>query len=65
MDGQRRFFGIKLYDSTNNMKQVLRKVGRSTECGASKQARKQVTFTLCIPLKNNSMTILAKLLIII
>ena len=61
MDGQRRFFAIKLYDSTNNMKQVLRKVGRSTECGASKQ----VTFILCIPLKNNSMTILAKLLIII
>ena len=47
MDGHTKFFSVKLYDSPNNIKQVLRKVGRSAGCGASKP----VMFILCIPLK--------------
>ena len=49
MNRETRLFAVKLYDSPNNMKQLLKKVGRSAECGASKY----VMFLLCIPLKSN------------
>ena len=61
IDGHTKFFSVKLYDSPNIIKQVLRKVGRSAECGTSKP----VTFILMHSTKNNRMAILVKLFIII